>query len=55
MRYRNEKQVALQRKHASVGDDYNGVCQCCGKDKPTFQNEDYAWICNHCYWTGGPK
>lgn len=51
----SSKQLEIQRRNASVHDDYDGPCQCCGKDKETFQNDDYAWICNLCYWTGGPQ
>lgn len=56
MRYLvSKKQIEAQRKDASIFDDYKGPCQCCGSNRETFQNEDYAWICNRCHWTGGPR
>jgi len=46
------KREAKHRKAtATIFDDYSGPCECCGKQKETSQDSDYAWVCNYCYWT----
>lgn len=46
------KKEAIRRKRtATILDDYNGPCECCGKIEAVFQDSDYAWVCNYCAWT----
>lgn len=49
------KREAKRRKAAAtIYDDPPSQCERCGgvgnKDG-IFQDSDYAWVCNHCYWT----
>lgn len=45
-----KREAKRRRATATICDEYDGPCECCGKQKETFQDDDYAWVCNRCCW-----
>jgi len=48
------KVLRARKAHQTLEYCYDGPCELCGGDggkDGIWQDDDYVWLCTHCYWT----